>query len=122
MRATIATTRLDVVYGSFLGQGVGARLVAERGGHRPVHLPPRSPVGVLHALRSNQWLHELVHEQWSVEAVLHLSQGFRASQGDAVLLAVVEGGDRAELGVQLDEEVVERAHLLNVGQVAQAEN
>ena len=51
-----------------------------------------------------------------------MSQGFRTSQRDAVLLAVVEGGDRAELGMQLDEEVVERAHLLNVGQVAQAEN
>ena len=49
-----------------------------------------------------------------------MSQGLGAGQGDAVLLAVVEGGDGAELGVQLDEEVVEGAHPLDVGKVAQA--
>ena len=57
----------------------------------------------------------------SVEAVLHLPQGLRVPQGDAVLLAVVEGGHRAVLGVQLHQELVERTRLLNVGQIAQAE-
>ena len=40
---------------------------------------------------------------WPVEAVLDVSQGLGAHQGDTVLLTVVEGGDRAELGVQLAE-------------------
>ena len=57
----------------------------------------------------------------SVEAVLHVPQGLRAPQGDAVLLAVVEGGHRAVLGVQLHQELVERTRLLNIGQVAEAE-
>ena len=57
----------------------------------------------------------------SVEAVLHVPQGLRAPQGDAVLLAVVEGGHRAVLGVQLHQELVERSRLLNIGQVAEAE-
>ena len=57
----------------------------------------------------------------SVEAVLHVPQCLRAPQGDAVLLAVVEGGHRAVLGVQLHQELVERTRLLNIGQVAEAE-
>ena len=40
---------------------------------------------------------------WPVKAVLDVSQGLGAHQGDTVLLTVVEGGDRAELGVQLAE-------------------
>ena len=62
----------------------------------------------------------LIELTWPVEAVLDVSQCLGAGQGDAVLLAVVEGGDGAELGVQLDEEVVEGAHPLDVGKVAQA--
>ncbi len=82
--------------------------------------PARLAAHVLDALGAGERNEELEQLDGPVEPGLHRLEGLVRAEGDAVLTAVPEGRDRTELGVQLVEEVVEVAGLLQVRKVAQS--